>query len=111
MSVVGTWVVFYDWQCTGTYGQAKIEFKNDGTVDVDGAIGQWAEEAGMVIMRFTEGPGAVYTANRVQHSMTGISSVFSGFNGCWYALRDSTFSTPEGPGLGQGAHRFTGEKR
>ncbi len=110
MSVVGDWLVSYDWQCTGTYAQIKIRFNSNYTVDVGGAIGAWGEVAGMVIMRFTDGPMAVFAANRVQHSMTGMSTVGNGFDGCWYAVRDTAIGPAPSSALAGSAASFLGPK-
>ena len=86
MSAVGTWNVFFDWGCNGSPGQFTITFNSDGSTSTGGS---WAEVAGMLMFNWTSGP-AVYSANVAGGSMTGMMTTFTGTNGCWWALSQTT---------------------
>lgn len=107
MAVPGTWTMFYDWGCDGNPGQITMTFNSNGTWSGSGFSGNWASVSGMVTFNFSSGP-AVYGGNFAGGSMTGIMSTFSGSNGCWWALSQSTSAALE---AGETAISADGKKK
>jgi hypothetical protein len=85
MSGSGEWMLYYDWGCSGTYGNAPITFNSDGTFNSSPYTGKWYENEGKIIWRFDTAPNTAYSGDQVDLTMVGISSTFAGLNGCWYA--------------------------
>ena len=100
MSILGTWDISFKWNNMVSYDQAEAIFQTNGQVAIiqtgyGTAFGSWAEEAGLMLIRFDDGPRAVYTGNVALDSITGIQSTFynlNQFNGFWYAIRKNNAS-------------------
>jgi hypothetical protein len=86
MSGSGEWMLFYDWGCSGSYGNSPITFSSDGTLSLPPYTGEWYESDGKIMWRFDVTQNTTYSGDQVGYVMTGISSTFAGLNGCWYAL-------------------------
>lgn len=86
MSGSGEWMLFFDWGCSGNYGNSPITFSSDGTFSSPPYTGKWYESEGKIMWRFDTAPNTAYSGDQVSLVMTGISSTFVGLNGCWYAL-------------------------
>ena len=84
MSVVGTWLVDFDWGLDGTWEVITLEFAADGTWTSVGYPQDdpphWTEMDGLVLMSSIPPDGAhtVFAAHRVDDSMVGISSNTAG---------------------------------
>jgi hypothetical protein len=89
MAVPGTWTVFFDWGCDGSPGQFTATFNSGGTWSGSGFSGTWVQVSGMLMFNFASGP-AIYSGNTAGGSMTGMMTTFTGSNGCWWALSQST---------------------
>jgi hypothetical protein len=86
MAVTGNWTLFYDWNCDGTYSKATMTVNSDGTwSSSEGYKGLWVQLAGMFM--FTFNSETTYAGNLASKSITGISTTFSGLNGCFYMLQ------------------------
>ena len=86
MSGSGEWMLFYDWGCSGRYGNTPITFSSDGTFSSPPYTGKWYESEGKIMWRFDTAPNTAYSGDQVGLAMIGIISTFAGLNGCWYAL-------------------------
>ena len=104
--IEGKWNIWFAWQNTLPYDDnATMTAHPDGSLEVQypgypAAKGRWAEEAGMMLIRFDQGPGAVYAGNVALDSITGVMSVFTGaneFNGSWYAVRKRRGAAVDSP--------------
>jgi hypothetical protein len=92
MSINGSWSLFYDWGCTGSYGQAGLAFNADGTFIMDGATeasGNWALIDGTFLLNWNSGP-AIYGGNLTGAAMAGGMVVFGDLKGCWYATQTTS---------------------
>jgi C1A family cysteine protease len=82
------WTLFYDWGCDGTYGKTTMTVNADGTwSNGEGYKGLWIQEAGMFMFTFNNSD-VTYAGNLGSKSITGISTTFSGSNGCFYMLQE-----------------------
>lgn len=89
MAIPGTWTLFYDWDCDGTYSQTSINFNANGTFSTgEGSSGKWMQASGMILWKFN-GIDTCYGGNFASKAMVGISSTFGGLNGCWYATQST----------------------
>lgn len=86
MAIPGNWQIFFDWGCTGHYSSVGITFAPGGTWTSAPFNGQWVELNGEVIFNFA-GLATVYAGNVSGGAAVGISSTFSGSNGCWYMVK------------------------
>lgn len=87
MAVTGKWTLFYDWNCDGSYNSTSMEVKAGGTwTNGEGAKGLWVQIAGMFMFTF-DGSETTYAGNLASKSITGISTTFTGLNGCFYMLQ------------------------
>jgi hypothetical protein len=60
----------------------------DGTWSVnEGYTGLWVQSAGMFLFKFDTSQ-TTYAGNLASQSITGISTTFSGLNGCFYMLQE-----------------------
>jgi len=87
MAVPGNWTLFYDWNCDGTYSRTTMTVNADGTwTNAESYSGRWVQVAGMFVFKFN-GLDTTYSGNLASKSITGISTTFSGLNGCFYMLQ------------------------
>jgi hypothetical protein len=86
MAVTGNWTLFYDWGCDGSYSKAAMTVNGDGTWTDGTYTGPWVQLAGMFMFTFN-GSETTYAGNLASKSITGISTTFSGLNGCFYMLQ------------------------
>jgi hypothetical protein len=88
MAVPGTWTLFYDWDCDGTYSSSTLTVNADGTFTSSaGFSGLWAQDAGMYIHTYNNSE-TTYAGNLASKSITGISTTFTGLTGCFYMLQE-----------------------
>lgn len=87
MPVTGNWTLFYDWDCDGSYSKATMTLSAAGTwTSSEGHNGQWVQIAGIFMFNFT-GFKTAYAGTLTSKSITGVSTTFSGLNGCFYMLQ------------------------
>lgn len=87
MAVTGNWTLFYDWGCDGSYGKTTMTVNSGGTwSNGEGYNGTWIQVAGMFMFTFNNSD-TTYAGNLASKSITGISTTFSGLNGCFYMLQ------------------------
>ncbi|MGH3988736.1 MAG: hypothetical protein ACRDTZ_15705 [Pseudonocardiaceae bacterium] len=87
MAFPGSWTLFYDWDCDGSYSSTSMSVDTNGTFTIgEGASGLWVQGAGMTIFTFND-LETTYAGNLASKSVTGISTTFSGLNGCFYMLQ------------------------
>ena len=96
--VTGNWTLFYDWSCDGSYSSTSITVNTNGTVTTGGYSGPWVQEAGMLMFTFNNSE-TTYAGNLASRSITGISTTFTGLNGCFYMLQEGvpTAFAPDEP--------------
>ncbi len=107
VSVIGTWKIFVDWNCNGSYANTTITFNNNGTFSSPSGAGKWSQHDGKIIWAFGETPNAVYGGDLVDAAMVGIMSNFTNSqSGCWYAVSASATDTcePEFDAAGKSRH-------
>jgi hypothetical protein len=93
MPVPGKWTLFYDWSCDGSYSTATMDLNANGTwTSSEGYNGPWVQIAGMLTFTFN-GSDTTYSGNLASKSITGISTTFSGLNGCFYMLQAGVLTT------------------
>ncbi len=91
VSVVGSWNLYYDWDCDGSPMFAGYDYYGDGTFSSSGMIsatGTWTQVGNQVTHVFSNGTTYWGTLNGDGTRMDGTMLSFSGSTGCWYALRD-----------------------
>lgn len=87
MAVTGDWTLFYDWGCDGSYSKTTFKVNTNGTFNTgEGSSGSWVQIAGMFVFKF-KGIDTTYAGNLASKSITGVSTTFSGLNGCFYMLQ------------------------
>src|ERR1700752_1094637 len=87
MAATGDWTLFYDWNCDGSYSKTTMTVNSGGTwTNGEGHKGLWVEAAGMFMFTFNNSE-TTYAGNLASKSITGISTTFSGLNGCFYMLQ------------------------
>jgi hypothetical protein len=87
MPVPGNWTLFYDWDCDGSYSKTTMTVNANGTWSSgEGYSGPWVQTAGMFMFTFNNSE-TTYAGNLASKSITGISTTFSGLNGCFYMLQ------------------------
>jgi hypothetical protein len=87
MAITGTWTLFYDWGCDGRYSSTRMTVDNNGTwTNGEGLSGLWVQIAGMFVFTFNNSE-TIYAGNLASKSITGVSTTFSGLNGCFYMLQ------------------------
>jgi hypothetical protein len=87
MAVTGAWTLFYDWDCDGSYSSTRMAVNNNGTWNNgEGFSGLWVQIAGMFVFTFNNSD-VTYAGNLASKSITGVSTTFSGLNGCFYMLQ------------------------
>ena len=73
--------------CDGSYSKTTITINANGTFNTgDGHSGLWIQNAGMIVFSYN-GLRVTYAGNFASKSITGISTTFSGLNGCFYMLQ------------------------
>ena len=95
MAVPGTWTLFYDWTCVGTYSSATLTLNADGTFTSGaGHSGFWAQEAGMYVHTYNNSE-TIYAGNLASKSITGIITTWIPtvinpvtLTGCFYMLQE-----------------------
>jgi hypothetical protein len=110
MSIVGNWTFHYSWGCNGIYTQDEVTFNANGTfADSQGGKGNWSEDPGMMELQYTPPIRTTYAGNVQGSAMVGISSTFTGLQGCWYAIKEGvqTRSAEEK----KATHDMAGNKR
>lgn len=96
-SIVGTWNIYFTWECSTTYKTSSFVFKPDGTWTYNGPYtGKWVEHEGMLILK-PAGLEAVYSGKIVGHAMLGIMTNLVGEPsvGCWYGTRANITLIPQ----------------
>lgn len=94
ISVPGTWLLAYDWGCTGSYGTTTMTLNSNGTwtssqgysgtwVLVSGASSGTTAAAGQFTFNFNTAK-TTYMGTLASKSITGIQTTFGGSNGCFY---------------------------
>ena len=92
MAVTGDWTLFYDWGCDGSYSKTSMTVNSNGTwTNGEGYDGPWVQIAGMFMFTFNNSE-TTYAGNLASKSITGISSSFSGSNGCFYMLQSGVLT-------------------
>jgi len=87
MAVSGSWTLFYDWGCDGSYSKTSMTVNTNGTWSSgEGYNGVWVQIAGMFMFTFNNSD-TTYAGNLASKSITGISTTFSGLNDCFYMLQ------------------------
>lgn len=87
MAVTGSWTLFYDWNCDGSYSSTSMTVNPGGTwTNGEGHSGLWVQSAGMFMFTFNNSE-TTYAGNLASKSITGISTTFAGLNGCFYMLQ------------------------
>jgi hypothetical protein len=87
MAVTGNWTLFYDWNCDGSYSKTTMTVNAGGKwTNGEGANGLWVQVAGVFMFTFNNSE-TTYAGNLASKSITGISTTFSGLNGCFYMLQ------------------------
>lgn len=95
MSVPGMWNSYYDWTCSGNYAHDTVTFNADGTFsDSQGGSGKWSSHDGQILLQYNNSLHTAYEGTIVDNAIVGISSTFSGFSGCWYAVKASATIRP-----------------
>jgi hypothetical protein len=105
MSMLGDWVLNYDFGFTGQYSQAILRFNTDGTFvspdltgDAGGDLfGKWMSHDGQILLQFQHEPSATDN-NRVTYggvvqgnAIVGIIAFCSQEkSGCWFAVQSGT---------------------
>jgi hypothetical protein len=92
MAVPGNWTLFFDWGCDGSYSKVAMTVNADGTFALGGSSGKWVQIAGMFMFKFNSSE-TTYAGNLSSKSITGISTTFSGLNGCFYMLQEGVPTT------------------
>jgi hypothetical protein len=93
MPVPGNWTLFYDWDCDGSYGKTTMTVDPSGTwTSGEGYSGLWVQTAGMFMFTFNNSE-TTYAGTLASKSITGISTTFSGSNGCFYMLQEGVPTT------------------
>ncbi|GAM11439.1 chitinase ChiA [Geobacter sp. OR-1] len=84
-TIVGSWQLFFDWDCDGTIGIAGVSFFSNNTFSTtDGGSGTWSKTGYQV--KFTFPSGTAYTGTVGNNTMQGTSMTPTGFLGCWNAV-------------------------
>jgi|SRR5689334_2566976 len=87
MAIPGSWTLFYDWNCDGSYSKATMTINANGTwSSSENYNGLWVQIAGMFVFTFNNSD-TTYSGNIASKSITGVSTTFSGLNGCFYMLQ------------------------
>jgi hypothetical protein len=87
VAMEGTWTLFYDWDCDGSYSSASMTLSANGTwTSSEGYSGPWVQVGGMFIFTF-DSSKTTYAGNVASKSVTGVMTTFSGLNGCFYMLQ------------------------
>ena len=87
MAITGNWTLFYDWNCDGSYSKTSMKVNAGGTwTNGEGYSGLWVQSAGMFMFTFNN-LETTYAGNLASKSVTGISTTFTGTNGCFYMLQ------------------------
>ena len=89
MALSGSWNLHFSWGCSGGYSTSQITFNTNGTFASAPYTGKWVQVGGMVAWRFDQSPNTVYAGNLMGGAITGLMSVFTGSNGCFYAISES----------------------
>jgi hypothetical protein len=99
VSIVGEWVLNYDFRCMGQYAQAPLRFNADGTCvipDTTGDAGgdtpgKWMVRNGKVLFQFHGQVGenrATYGGDIEGNAMVGIMAFGDEeMFGCWFAVQ------------------------
>jgi hypothetical protein len=93
MAVPGNWTLFYDWGCDGSYNKTTMTVETNGTwTNGEGHSGLWVQVAGMFVFTFNNSE-TTYAGNLASKSVTGVSTTFSGLQGCFYLLQEGVPTT------------------
>ena len=93
MAITGSWTLFYDWNCDGSYSSGTMTVNAGGTWSGLGSYsGLWVQAAGMFMFTFN-GLETTYAGNLASKSITGIATTFTGMNGCFYMLQSGVPTT------------------
>jgi hypothetical protein len=96
MAVPGNWTLFYDWGCDGSYSSTSMTVEGGGTwTNGEGHSGLWVQDAGMFVFTFNDSE-TTYAGNLASKSITGVSTTFTGLQGCFYMLQEGVPTTFRG---------------
>ena len=86
-SIVGTWNLFYSWNCTGDYAASTVTFNDDGTFNTGGGYtGTWKQRDIKVKWVFTS--GTTYKGRQKSDNLLkGKMVSYTGLTGCWATTR------------------------
>lgn len=94
VSIAGSWTLYYDFGCTGSYSNAGMTLNSNGTYSIpsQGLSGNWAvisgtssatsAAAGTLMFDFSSAKTA-YAGLLASKTVSGTISTFSGTNGCF----------------------------
>jgi hypothetical protein len=86
MALAGNWMLYYDWNSTGTYGNTPMTIAANGTwTNGQGYSGAWVQVAGILTFHFNNSK-TTYSGNLADKSVTGINTTFNGLDGSFYML-------------------------
>ena len=104
MTIVGEWILHFDWGCAGTYYPTSICFNNDGTFShtagqASRPWGKWVQIDGMILWQFSPSTGlkgycaTTYSGNKVGNVVAGLMIYGNPnriYRGRWYAIKTGT---------------------
>jgi hypothetical protein len=94
-SVVGQWLLYYDWDCDGSYGTVTLTFFEDGTFQSSGGSnGTWTQDGCDVEWYYTNGTHYWGVMEPEGLYMEGDMLSYSGSDGCWWADRTAAKALP-----------------
>ncbi len=100
VSILGTWTLYYDWDCDGEDGSTDITFYDDFTFSIGGEVlGTWYTSGDYVEFIFDELPSSDYIGTLYSDGtyMDGSMDNQDGDSGCWYAVpSEYSYSAAEG---------------
>jgi hypothetical protein len=109
MALPGTWMLYFDWNCDGGYGNTPMTVNANGTwTSGEGYSGVWIQAAGMVIFDFST--GTVYAGNVASQSITGIQRAADGAVGCFYMLQSGAPTAADQPARAKGKADSSGKR-
>lgn len=92
-SIVGTWTLYYDWYCDGSYSHTPLTFYSNGTWRAGtGTHGRW-DFVENTLLRNYDGSQTVYSGYAASRSATGVMTTFrTGANGCFFLAKGNLLS-------------------
>jgi len=96
LPLVGSWVLNYDWGCTGTMNSIGITFNSEHTfILTDGSPGTWSLEG--TDLTFTFDNGTVYSGQYSRKEISGTMIDTSNETGCWTITAGTYVPSPTPP--------------